>query len=138
MVILSKGRKLDNSESHNSLKFSFANIERLFFEGCWIWIFHWIKLSWHSCSSERHLDDSIDSSNFSLRKWFCNFCLFSFNQFMWRKDFLLLHRTYLRKTLWILTYVFRCFYLIQCLTSFSSINHLLHLYAWFLMLFHLT
>ena len=30
MAILSKGRKLDNSESHNSLKFSFANIECLF------------------------------------------------------------------------------------------------------------
>ena len=29
-------------------------------------------------------------------------------------------------------------YLTQCLSSFSSIDHLLCLYAWFLILFHLT
>ena len=33
---------------------------------------------------------------------------------------------------------FRVALLTQCLTSFSSINHLLCLYAWFLILFHLT
>ena len=42
-----------------------------------------------------------------------------------------LHGTYLWKTLWILTYVFSWLYFTQCLTSFSSINHLLCLYAWF-------
>ena len=35
------------------------------------------------------------------------------------------------------SYVFDWLYFTQCLTSFSSINHL-HLYAWFFNLFHLT
>ena len=47
MAILSKACKPDNFESHNSLKLSFTNIS---FEFCWLWIFPWIKLSWHSCS----------------------------------------------------------------------------------------
>ena len=38
----------------------------------------------------------------------------------------------------ILTYVFDWLFFTQCLTSSSSINHLLHLYAQFLILFHLT
>ena len=45
-------------------------------------------------------------------------------QLMWRKEFLL-HRTYLWKTLRILTYAFGWLYFTQCLTSVSSINHLL-------------
>ena len=40
---------------------------RLLFEFCWLWIFPWIKFSWHSC--ERNLDDSIDSGNFSVRDY---------------------------------------------------------------------
>ena len=52
-------------------------------------------------------------------------------QFMWRKDFLL-HGAYLKKTLQILLYVFIWLYFIQCLTSFSLFDHLLFLYAWFL------
>ena len=59
------------------------------------------------------------------------------SQFVWRKDFLL-HGTYLWKTLQILTYVFDWLYFTKCLTSFSSINHLLGLCAQFLILFHLT
>ena len=39
------------------------------------------------------------------------------------------------KTLQILTYVFDWLYLIQCLTSFSSINQLLSLYALFFNLY---
>ena len=35
-----------------------------------------------------------------------------------------MHRPYLEKTLRILTYVFEWFYFTQCLTSFSSIDHL--------------
>ena len=38
----------------------------------------------------------------------------------------------------VLTYVFNWLYFTQCLTSFSSINHLLCLHAWFLILFHPT
>ena len=36
------------------------------------------------------------------------------------------------------TYVFNWLYYTLCLTSFSSINHILHLCAQFLILFHLT
>ena len=56
------------------------------------------------------------------------------SQFIWKNDFLL-NVTYLKKTLQILTYVFDWLYFTQCLTCFSSIDHL---YAWFLILFHLT
>ena len=45
MVILSKARKSNNSESHNSLKLSL----RYSFDFRWMWIFPWIKFSWHSC-----------------------------------------------------------------------------------------
>ena len=55
MAILSKGCKPDNFESHNSLKFSFTNIQHICLnfvdcEFCWLWLFLWIKLSRHSCS----------------------------------------------------------------------------------------
>ena len=36
------------------------------------------------------------------------------------------------------SYVFDWLYFTQCLTSFSSVGHLLHLCAWFLILFCLT
>ena len=52
--------------------------------------------------------------------------------------FIFLHGTYLWKTLQILTYAFNSLYLMQFFTSFSSINHPLYLYAWILILFHLT
>ena len=52
---------------------------------------------------------------------------------MWRKD--LLHRSYLYKTLQVLTYVSDRLYFTQCLTSFSSIDHLLQLCARFLILY---
>ena len=43
-----------------------------------------------------------------------------------------------RKLLWILTYVFNWLYFSQCLTSFSSSDHLLCLCAQFFILFHVT
>ena len=55
-----------------------------------------------------------------------------------RRKVFLLHRTYLQKTLKILTYVFDWLHCTQCLTSFSSTNHLLHLCAKCFILFHLT
>ena len=67
MAILSKSCKPDNFESHNSLKLSFMNIRGL-------------RLNFADCESflesnspdilalcETNLDDSIDSSNFSVR-----------------------------------------------------------------------
>ena len=47
------------------------------------------------------------------------------------KEGLLLHGTYLQKTVQILTYVFDWLYFTQCLTSFPSINHILCLYTQF-------
>ena len=49
-----------------------------------------------------------------------------------------MHGAYLQKTLQILNYVFDWLYFTQCLTSFSFIDHLLCLYAWFFILFHIT
>ena len=49
-----------------------------------------------------------------------------------------MHRSYLYKTWWILSYVFDWVYFIQCLSSFSSVDHLLHLYTQFLILFLVT
>ena len=40
----------NNFESHNSVKLSFRNIWGLCSNFCWLRIFPWIKLSWHSCS----------------------------------------------------------------------------------------
>ena len=67
MAMLSKGRRRDNFESHNSLKLSFTSIQGL-------------RLNFVECESflepsspdilalcEANLDDSIDSGNFSLR-----------------------------------------------------------------------
>ena len=67
MTILSKACKLDNFESHNSLKLSFANIRGL-------------RSNFVHCESflesnspdilalcKANLDDSIDSGNFSVR-----------------------------------------------------------------------
>ena len=66
MAILSKGCKSDYSESHNSLKLSFTNIQGL-------------RLNFVDCGSflesnspdivalcETNIHDSIDSSNFSV------------------------------------------------------------------------
>ena len=51
MAILSEGCKPENFELHNSLKLSFTNILGLrsnFVDcECWLWIFPWIKFSWH-------------------------------------------------------------------------------------------
>ena len=49
-----------------------------------------------------------------------------------------MHRSYLYKTWWILSYVFDWVYFIQCLSSFSSVDHLLHLYTQFLIQFLVT
>ena len=70
MAILSKGCKPDNFEPHNSLKLSFTNIRGL-------------RSNFVECESflesnspnilalcETNLDDSIDSSNFSVRGYF--------------------------------------------------------------------
>ena len=140
MAILSKACISDNFGSYNSLKLKFTNIRGL-------------RSNFVDCQSfpesnspdilalcETNLDDSIDSCNFSVR------------------GYLHLIRKNSRTHAWsrILCGGRTCFYtgLISrkpcrfllkfstgftslCLTSFSSINHLLRLYARFLILFHL-
>ena len=140
MAILSKACKTDNFELHNSLKLSFMNIQGL-------------RSNFLHCKSflesnspdilalcETNLDDSVDSGNFSER-------LSSFN---WKDFGTHLHglAVYVKERLPFArdlslensadSYVFDWLYFTQCLTSFSSIDHLLQLCARFLILFHLT
>ena len=141
MATLSKGCKPDNFESHNSLKHRFMKILGL----C---------LNFAKCESllesnspdilllyETNLDDSIDSGNFSVGGYLAfirkDYVTHMHGLSVYVKEFLLLG-TYLWKTLQILTYVFNWLYFTQCLISFSSIDHLLYLYAQFLMIFHLA
>ena len=144
MTILLKGCIPDSFESSNFLKLSFKNIWGLHAK------FGYCESFLESNSPdiltlcETHLDGSINSGNFSVRVGYLSLiwkdCLTHMIvlQLMWWKDFLL-HGTYLQKGLQILSYIFfdwLCF--TQCLTSFSSIDHILCLYPQFLILFHLT
>ena len=67
MVILSKGCKLDNFESYNSLKLCFMNIQGL----CQNFVDYetFLESNTHDilALSETSLDESIDSGNFSVR-----------------------------------------------------------------------
>ena len=49
MVVLSKGSKPDNFESHKSQTKLYQYL-RSSFEFCWMWIFRWMKLFWRYCS----------------------------------------------------------------------------------------
>ena len=69
MAILSKGSKPDNIESHNSIKLSFYKYLWPSLKFYWMWIFPWIKLSWHSSSMWDKLGESIDSGNFSATSY---------------------------------------------------------------------
>ena len=57
------------------------------FKFCWLWIFPWVKLSWHSCS----MWDKLRWLNPNPKGFYYS-CMIL--QFVWRKNFLL-HRTYL-------------------------------------------
>ena len=141
MAILSKASKLDNFESHNSLKLSFTNIQGL-------------RSNFADCESflesnspdilalcETNMDDSIDSGNLSVRGYLP----------LIRKDSSThMHGlpVYVKEGLPFAQDLspensadsYFCFRLasLHCLTSFSSIDHLLPRYAWFFILFHLT
>ena len=86
------------------------------------------------------MGDSIDSGNFSVRGYLPLIRKDSITHMLglavYVKEDFLLHAIYLQKTLRILTYVFDFdSYFTQCLTSFSSIDHLFRRYARFLTLF---
>ena len=86
------------------------------------------------------MGDSIDSGNFSVRGYLPLIRKDSITHMLglavYVKEDFLLHAIYLQKTPRILTYVFDFdSYFTQCLTSFSSIDHLFRRYARFLTLF---
>ena len=95
MVILSKGCKPDDFESHNSLKLSFTNS---------VDCGSFLKLNSPDILAicEPYLDESIDSDNFSVRGYFpfiqkdCATHMHVLTVYV-KKDFLL-HGTYLEKT----------------------------------------
>ena len=110
------------------------------FEFCWMWNFPWIKLSWHSGSMWDKLEwlywfwqffcDGL--SSFNLNRFYCSYawsCSLCEGRISFNKK--LISRKLCRSLL-----VFDWLYFTQCLTFFSSINHLA--YAQFLILFHLT
>ena len=126
MTILSKACKPDNFESHNSLKLSFTNIRGL-------------RSNFVDCESflesnspdilalcETNLDGSIDSGNLPVRDYF---------PLIRRDSITLVHGLPFAQDL--LHQVFSWLYFTQHLISFSSIDHLLHLCAWLLILFRL-
>ena len=139
-MAISQGYKPDNFESHSSLKLSFTSIR-----GVCLYLWN-VNLSLNqtlpisllnvrqNCMTPLILAISLFEglSPFNLKGLCCSYawsrCLCE-----GRTSFCTGH-----KTLRILTYVFEWLCFTQSLTSFLSINHPLHLYAQFLMLFHLT
>ena len=142
MTILSKARKSDNFQSHNSLKLSFMNIRALRSNFCWLLIFPWIKFSWHSC----YMWDKP-----GWLKWFWQFPCERLSSFS-PKDFSThmyglavsvkegypFARDVSLENCADSHLCFRWLYFTQCLTSFSSMDHLFCLCARFLIPFHLT
>ena len=108
-----------------------------------MWIFPWIKFSWHSCSmldKLRWLNKFWQFlcerlSSFNLKRFYYSYA-WSCSLYERRMSFCmgLISRNLCGFLLIFLT----CFTSLRVFTSFSSINHLLHLYAWFLILFRLT
>ena len=137
MVILSKGCKPDNFEPHNSLKLSFTNIWGRCpnFAECESFLESNFPDSLALC--ETNLDNSIDSGNFSLRGYLALIWKDSITHMhglaVYVKEGLSLYRTYLEKTLQILTYVFDWIYFTQYLTCFPlSITSFIVVYSfWF-------
>ena len=142
MIILSKACKPDNFESHNSLKLSFTNIRGLCsnFDDCESFLESNSPDILALC--ETNLDDSIDSGNFSLRGYLPlipkdsstdmhGLTVYVKERLPFARDISLENSvdSYLP---------FRLPLLHSVSDFFSSINHLLHLCAQFLILFHLT
>ena len=140
MAILPKACKSDNFESHNSLKLSFTHTPgfRANFVDCKSFLESNTLEILALC--ETNLNDSIDSGNYSIRGYLCliqkNSGTHMHGLAVYVKEGIPLAPDLSPETLQILTYVFDWLYFTQCLTSFSSIGHLLRLSAQFLILFH--
>ena len=138
MVILSKGCKPENSESHNSLKLSITNIRDLRSNFFWMWIFFESNSPDILALCETNLDDSVDSGNSSVRGYLPlirkdsithmqGFAVYVKEGIPFARDISLENSA-----------DYLCFRLaLLHFTSFSSIDHLLRLYARCLILFHL-
>ena len=127
MAMLTKARKPDNFESHNSPKLSFTNIQglRLNFVDCKSFLESNFPDILAVC--ETNLDNSIDSDNFSLRGYLPliredssthmhGLTVYVKEGLPFARDLSLENSAD--------SYVFDWLYFTQCLTSFSSINHL--------------
>ena len=142
MAILSKACKPNNFELHNSVKLSFMNIRGLCsnFVGCESFLESNSPDILALC--ETNMDDSIDSGIFSVRGYLPLIQKDSSTHMhglaVYVKERLPFAWGASLETLQVLTYDFDWLYFTYCLTSFSSLDHLLYLYAWFLILFHLT
>ena len=139
-MVVSKAYKPQNFESHKSIKLSFTDIWGLCSKISLDVDFPWIKLSWHSCS----MWDTLGWLN-----WFWQFfCegLSSFNPNGFCNSYacpssLCKERTsfctgLISRKLPGIFYVFDWLYSTQSLTSFSYLDHLLHLFTWFFILIH--
>ena len=141
MIILSKACKPDNFESHNSLKLSFTNIRGLHsnFVDCESFLESNSPDILALC--ETNLDDSIDSGNFSVRGYLPLIRKDSSTDMhglaVYVKEGLPFARDLSLESSADPYLCFRLVYFTQCLSSFSSIDHLRQLYARFLILLHL-
>ena len=136
MAILSKVCKPDNFELHSSLKLSFMNMQGPCsnFVDCESFLESSSPDILALC--ETNLDDPIDSSDFSVRGYLL---------LIWKDSSTHKHglAVYVKKGFpsaqdLSLENSAGLLYFTQCLTSFSSINHLLCCYTLFLILFHPT
>ena len=101
------------------------------FNFCWMWIFHWIKLSWHCYSIWVKL---------GWLKWFWQFLCDRLSCFLLSCCLCEVGTSFTQDTklCWFLPmFSTGCTSLILVL-FFSSINHLHNLFAQFFILFHLT
>ena len=128
---LSKGYKPYNFEPHNSLKLSFTNIWGLrsnfvecesIVESLWDNL-EWLNWFWQFLSEKL--------SSFNPKRFYCSY---AWSCSLCERRTSLCMGLISRK----LTYVFNWLYFTHCLSSFSSINHLLRLCAQYFTLFHLT
>ena len=146
MAILSKRCKPDNFELHNSLKLSFMNIPGLCsnFVKCESFLESNSPEILALC--ETNLDDSIDFGKIDS----INFSVGGYLPLIRKDSIAHMHglAVCVKEGLPFApdlslensadSYLLSTSFTSLCLTSFSSINHLLCHYAWFLILFHLT
>ena len=138
MAVLSKACKPDNFESRNSLKLSFTNIWDLCsnFDDC--------KSFLESNSpdilalSETNLHDSIESSSFSVRDYWKGSSTHMHDLTLCMKEELPFARDLFLENSVDSYLCFQLTLLQSVCYFFSSIDHLLRLWALFLILFHLT